>query len=307
MQGPRRVEDEQGEEDEVEEVDRRGREERREQRRGSSDEAETGGHLTVPRILGGRFLGLDRAKVVRGQEEGHGVGGERVRRRQNLHDHAPDARTGDEREGSASCEQGVRLHVALARHHRDEEGVVRDEEEDAESTGEERDEVELREGQRVECVRDRDRPEQNGAPQVGGDHRLPAEAPAIDQRTGVQRKEQVRDERGRAQVAHLSRAGVQHEDRSEGQREQRDLVAEQRDRLAEPETAERQIPQRLWQRELHVRSVVPGGGLLSVAAAVLTGTALLPGPAVGAGTSLVTPGRLRSALPALAARAAVIV
>src|SRR4051812_46905179 len=54
----------------------------------------------------------------------------------------------------------------------------------------------------------------------------------------MQRKEQVRKESGGPEVAHLRRARVQCEDGREGQRDQRDLVAEERDGLSEPEAAE---------------------------------------------------------------------
>ena len=77
----------------------------------------------------------------------------------------------------------------------------------------------------------------------------------------MEREEQVRHERGRAQVAHLGRARMQHENRRERQREQADLIAEQRDRLPEPETPECQVPQRPRQRQPHLRSVPPVGGV----------------------------------------------
>src|SRR5262249_16483029 len=55
---------------------------------------------------------------------------------------------------------------------------------------------------------------------------------------GVEREEQVRNERRRRQVAHLRGVRVQLEHGDERQGEQRDLVAEERDRLACPEAAE---------------------------------------------------------------------
>src|SRR5205085_639883 len=69
----------------------------------------------------------------------------------------------------------------------------------------------------------------------------------------VQREQKVRDQRRGDEVSHLGRARVQREHRDERQRDQRDLVADERDGLAEPEAAKLEPAQ-------HVRSTLEQTG-----------------------------------------------
>jgi hypothetical protein len=57
----------------------------------------------------------------------------------------------------------------------------------------------------------------------------------------VDRKEEVGDELGSAEEAHLRGAGVEGEDSEQRDRQQRDLVAEERDRLPGPEPPEVEV------------------------------------------------------------------
>ena len=54
----------------------------------------------------------------------------------------------------------------------------------------------------------------------------------------MEREEEVRRELGCDEIAHLGGIRVERQDGDERQGDQADLVAEQRDGLAEPETAE---------------------------------------------------------------------
>src|SRR5919198_348859 len=234
----RRVEDEQGPENEVEEVDRRRRKQRGADHRRAPEVAQARLHVPLGRLLGRRLDRLDRAQRERGSEERDRVRDQRPWRREHLNEHAADARAADERERAAAVEQRVRLEVALPRDERDEQRRVRDEEEDAQRPDEEGDDVELGERQDVEPVGDRDREEQRGAAEDGDEHRLAAAPAPVEPGTRVQREDQGRGDPGRGQIAHLGRRRVQRQHARERQRDQRDLVAEQRHRLAEPEPAE---------------------------------------------------------------------
>ena len=81
-------------------------------------------------------------------------------------------------------------------------------------------------------------PIRSRAAEVGGDHDLPLVCAAVGPGACVQREEQVRRQLGGDEVAHLRRGRVEREHRHEGQRDQADLIAEQRDRLPRPEAAE---------------------------------------------------------------------
>src|SRR5204862_214613 len=86
--------------------------------------------------------------------------------------------------------------------------------------------------------RDRDRGKRRGASEIGHDHHLAAATASVDPGPGVQREEQIRKEFRRRQKAHLGRARMQNEHADERQGDQRDLVADERDRLAGEEAAE---------------------------------------------------------------------
>ncbi len=119
---------------------------------------------------------------------------------------------------------------------------MRDVEDDRERSGEERDRVELRERERVERIGDRDAREEAGSRNVGGDHEPAPPLHAFQPGACREREEEVRDERRSGQVAHLGRVGVEDEHRCERQGDERDLVAEERHGLAEPEVAEVRPP-----------------------------------------------------------------
>ena len=102
----------------------------------------------------------------------------------------------------------------------------------------ERDDEHVRERERVECVRDRDRPDQERAAEVGRDHDPPLARAAVGPGARVEREEEVRRELGGDEIPHLGRARVEGQDGDERQGDQADLVAEQRDGLTGPEAPE---------------------------------------------------------------------
>ena len=157
---------------------------------------------------------------------------------------AADARPGDVRERPAAVHDRVALDEALAGHERDEQRAVRDVEEHAQRPHQERDDEHVRDRQRVERVGERERGDQERAADVGRDHRLPPAAAAVDPGAGVEREEEVRRELGRDEVAHLGRVRVEHEHGDERQRDQADLVADERDGLPEPEAPEARFSRR---------------------------------------------------------------
>src|SRR4029079_8924942 len=189
-------------------------------------------------------------------EERQGVGGEGNRGREQLDERAAEARPDHARERPASLQEGIRLDVPLARHEHHEERGVEDEEEDTEQTGREADHVQLREGQHPERVRDRDAGERGGAPQIGDDHHPAAPAVAVDPRAAVQREEQVREQCDGDQVAHLGRRRVERENCDERQGDQRDLVADQRDRLAGEERPDLAVVPEQPRDEPHARTIL---------------------------------------------------
>ena len=148
-------------------------------------------------------------------------------------------------ERPAAVEQRVRLDVLVRPHQRDDHGGVGDEEQHVERADDERDDVELDERQLPQRVGDRQAEHRGAADPVGHEHRGAAPAAAVDRRTGDQREQQARHQAHRGEQAELLRAGVQHQDGGERDRQYRDLVAEQRDRLALEEQPEVPLPQQL--------------------------------------------------------------
>ena len=73
---------------------------------------------------------------------------------------------------------------------------------------------------------------------VGADHQPAARPDAIEPDPGRQREDQVWQQPERGQRAHLARVGLKGQDRDERETELGDLVPEDRDRLAEPESPE---------------------------------------------------------------------
>src|SRR5262249_52927383 len=127
----------------------------------------------------------------------------------------------------------------------------------------EADDVQLRERQRVEAVRDRNARERGRPAEVGGDHRLPPAPAAVDPRAREQREEEVRPELSGTEEAHLARAGVEEQEGGERQRDDRDLIAEEGDRLPDPERAELALAQE--RRNAHV---LPAYAATAVARAI---------------------------------------
>ena len=248
------VQDEERVEDEVEEVDRRRGEERGAHDRRGHEVAHARHDVPLLGHLDLRLDGIDRGQEPGREEKRDRVDEQRVRRLQQLHEDAPHARPCDERERAAAREQRVCLHVFVPLDERHEERRVGDEEEDRHRPHEEGNDVQLLDRQRVDRIGERNRHEQGGAGEVGEDHRLPPATAAVDPGTGVEREEQVRHELGGHEVAHLLRVRVQHEDRGQRDREQRDLVAEERDRLARPDAPEDEVlAQDAWDEPSHRR------------------------------------------------------
>ena len=186
---------------------------------------------------------------------------------------------GDERERAAAVDQRVRGHVVGALDDQLEERPVGDEEEDVERAGEERDDVQLRPRQMPDRVGDRHRRDQQAAPDVGRDHHLAPAAAPVDPHARVQREDQVRHERGGEQRAHLRRRRVECEDGGQWQRDQRDLVADQRHRLPDEVAAEVRVlaQERRQHRRIQADGLLDGGVLVEVA----TPATRTPGPQRG--------------------------
>ena len=116
----------------------------------------------------------------------------------------------------------------------------------------------VREREHVERVRQRERAEGDRAAEIGRDHHLTLAAAAVDPGAGMEGEEKVRCQLDGEEVAHLSRRGVQHQDCDQRQRDHADLVAEQRDRLTEPEAPEaRVLAQERWDQHRRRTLVVP--------------------------------------------------
>ncbi len=77
---------------------------------------------------------------------------------------------------------------------------------------------------------------------LGRDQHAPPPRPRINEDAEEQREEQVRRQAGGAEQAHLRRRRVERQHGEEREREQCDLVAEDRDRLAAPQPHEVAVP-----------------------------------------------------------------
>src|SRR6266545_4992819 len=218
MERPGRVEQEQREEGEVEEVDGRRRGERVAQQVAAPDEASARDEVALLGLLGRRLDSPDAAEEKRRSDERDGVYQERSRSREELDEQAADAGPSDEGERAAAVGQLIGFDIALTRNERGEEGGIGDGEEHAERSGQERDRIQLLDREDVQRVGQGDGCERGGPPEVGGDHRLAPTTTPVDPGAEVERE---------------------HSD--ERERDQRDLVAEKRDRLPGPEAAERRV------------------------------------------------------------------
>ena len=126
-------------------------------------------------------------------------------------------------------------------HECDEDRDVGDLEEDAQRPHQERHDEHVRERKRVERVGDRDRADRKGAADIGRDHDRASSVTLVGPGARVEREEQVRRELGGDEISHLGGVRVERQDGDERHRDQTDLVAEQRDRLAEPEPPELRV------------------------------------------------------------------
>ena len=143
-----------------------------------------------------------------------------------------------DRDRAAADQERVRLDVLARPDQRGEDGLFGDHEEDAEGAGEEGDDVEERHRQDAEDGGEREAEEQRGAAEVGADQERAAAAAAVGPGAEVEGEEEARGQLDRRQQAHLLGVGVEGEDGEQGDREQRDLVAEEGDGLPRPVVAE---------------------------------------------------------------------
>ena len=101
----------------------------------------------------------------------------------------------------------------------------------------------------------------SAAADVGDEHHLPTAGAPVDPAAGVEREDEVRDERDRRQCAHLPGGRVEREHRRQRKCDQRDLVADERYRLADEVAAEVRVlaEQRRQHRRQTSRTWFPQG------------------------------------------------
>ena len=203
---------------------------------------------------------MDAAEEDGRPEERDCVERERIRPLQELDEHAADRVAGQERERAAAVDQRVRGDVVLARDEHLEERAVRHVEEDAERPGGERDDVEVAPAEVAERVGDRHGQDHEPARDVGREHHDAPVPEPVHPGPRVEGEEQVRDERDRGEEAHLARCRAEREHGGERQREQADLVADQRHGLPDEVAAE--VPVALQEGRQHrPRTLVDRRGL----------------------------------------------
>ena len=193
-----------------------------------------------PRQL--RLSGDAQETERRGEEREH-IRQDGAGSRERLHQVAAEPRTADVRGGAAAVHEGVRGQEVAPRDQRDQQRPVGHVEEHRERAGGEGDGDELSEGQDAEGGRDRDGRQHEGPAEVGRDHQPPPVAGPVRPGARGEGKDERRQILGRREVAECGGPRVQHEHRGQGQCEQRDLVAEERDRTAGPVAAEGAITQ----------------------------------------------------------------
>ena len=89
--------------------------------------------------------------------------------------------------------------------------------------------------------------EEAGAAEVGDEHQAPAARLTVGPGARVQGEQEVRRQADGGEEPHLRGAGVERQDREQRYGEEGDLVAEQGDRLAAPESPEVAVaPEELW-------------------------------------------------------------
>ena len=154
---------------------------------------------------------------------------------------AGHARAGDVRGRTADLELGVRLDDVLSADERGDVGLVGDVEEDGAGADGEADDVELPDRQAADPVDDRHRQERDRPADVAEhEDRLPPQP--IDPDACRKREEQEGQELDARQRRDLEGALLEHEDRDERQRQQRDLRPELADRLRPPQGEEVAMP-----------------------------------------------------------------
>ena len=151
----------------------------------------------------------------------------------------PIGRPADRRQRPAAVEQGHRLDVAVAlrRPPRTACSTTGRTRPPASRPGTRRRTAAASPG-RPRSERDRDARDERGPAEIGRDHQPAPAADAVQPDAGRQREQQVREQAHRREQAHLGRIRAQCQDGDERQPELGDLIAEDRDRLAEPEPAE---------------------------------------------------------------------
>ncbi len=160
---------------------------------------------------------------------------------QPLHQQAADGGTAHERDRPGRRQLAVGLEELIPSDQPDEERRVRRPEHDARDPGQDRDHVELAEGEQVQPVRRREAEQQNRPGQVGGDHQWTLVRAVIDPRADEQRGQVRRPDRG-GQEADLAGGGVEQGDGDQRQGEFGDAVAELGHALRGPKDPEAVVP-----------------------------------------------------------------
>ena len=141
------------------------------------------------------------------------------------------------RRRSSDLELRVALDELVALDDRGQIALIRDVEEDAEAAGDEGDDIQLPDRQRVEGERDRDRQECDRTPQIAHDEDGTS-TEAVDPDAGRQAEEHEWKELEGVEQTELERRDPQTQSRHDRHREDRDLRPEDADRLAGPEFQE---------------------------------------------------------------------
>ena len=187
--------------------------------------------------LGQRLLSPDREEEDGGESKADRIEQHRDGRAESTDDGAGRARTGELRRGTADLELRVPVDELVALDERRQVRLVRDVEEDGADPDQEGDDVQMAEGERVEEVGERNRAEQRRPAEVADDEdRLPPEP--VDPHASRKREEDERQELDDEERGDGEGARVEKDDGNEGERELRELRAEDADRLGRPELEE---------------------------------------------------------------------
>ena len=162
---------------------------------------------------------------------------DRVGRVEQTNEESAEARAADLRRRAADLELRVALHELVSRDERRQVRLVRDVEEDRQRSGDEADDVELRERDVTDEGGERNRPERRRASEIRENHDRPARQP-VDPDAGREGEDQKRQEVDRRERRDLERRRVQDEHRHEWQRDLRHVRAELADGLSRPQLQE---------------------------------------------------------------------